>query len=94
MRRNTRGDEHRFTVVASVAGCGKTCTAADQGFTAVLRSVLSNPFFAPSNVRNGLWIPAVAVSETNNTLTLTAGAIADRAMKSRACGRPAQSSGY
>ena len=44
----------------------------DQGFPALMRSMLADPFFGPAVSRTGSWIPAVEVAETNDALMLTA----------------------
>jgi HSP20 family protein len=47
-------------------------TLADQGFSGLMRSMMSDPFFSANSSRAGTWIPAVEVSETNEAVVLTA----------------------
>ena len=44
----------------------------DQGFPALMRSMLQDPFFGPNMTRTGTWMPAVEVAESHDALVLTA----------------------
>lgn len=44
----------------------------EPGFTGFMRNLMNDPVFGSSIIRQGSWIPAVEVAETNDALVMTA----------------------